>query len=157
MPTNNVTRYLDSRKISYQALELPPEKRTAERTAHLLGVKSKLVYKTIVAERRGRGKPILAVVPGDREVDLKALARAIGEKKVSTATRAQAEQLTGLQAGGISPLALINRGFEIVIDQDALGEEAIYLSGGDRSISLKLSGRDLVELTDAKTAAISTS
>lgn len=157
MQKNNVTRFLDSRDIDYQIFELPPEKRSAEETARLLGVNPALIYKTIVVERRGRGKPILAVVPGSREVDLKALARVIGEKKVTTATQARAEKLTGLRAGGISPLALINWGFDMVIDRDALAERAVYLSGGDRSISLRLSGQDLVELTGADTGPISSS
>jgi Cys-tRNA(Pro)/Cys-tRNA(Cys) deacylase len=155
MPTNNVTRFLDSRDIAYQAIQLPSEKRSAEDTARLLGVNPALVYKTIVVERRETGKPILAVVPGNREVDLKALARVVGEKKVTTATQARAEKLTGLQAGGISPLALINRGFDMVIDQDVLAEEAVYLSGGDRRVSLRLSGPDLVGLTEAETGPIS--
>lgn len=157
MATNNITRFLDSQKIAYQAFDMPPGKRSAEETARLLGVNPALVYKTIVVERRARGKPILAVVPGNRDVDLKALARELGEKKVSLTTQARAEQLTGLQAGGISPLALINKGFEVVVDQLALGAEDIYLSGGERSLSLRLAGSDLVELTGAVTGAISTS
>ena len=53
----------------------------------------------------GKGKAILAVVPGPLEVDLKLLAKAVGEKKLAIPTQKEAERLTGLQAGGISPLA----------------------------------------------------
>jgi Cys-tRNA(Pro)/Cys-tRNA(Cys) deacylase len=94
------------------------------------------------------------MVPGPSEVDLKALARAIGEKKVRLATQKQAEQLTGLQVGGISPLALINRGFDVVLDQKAEMNESIYISGGQRGLNIRLPTQSLVKLTNAKVAAI---
>ena len=110
--------------------------------------------KTIVVTREKPGKPILALVPGAREVDLKALARALGEKKVHLPTERQAEQLTGLQAGGISPLALLNRGFQVVIDISAQSHAEIYLSGGERGLDIRLPVTALVALTNAKVAEI---
>lgn len=154
MIKNNVTRLLDQRKVHYTAFELPEAKLGAEITAEMLGVSPELVYKTIVAKREGRGKPILAVVPGPAAVDLKALAKALGEKKVSLATQAEAEALTGLQAGGISPLALINRGFQVVIDQSAKSNEEIHVSGGQRGLNIRLPVSDLARLTNARFAAI---
>jgi Cys-tRNA(Pro)/Cys-tRNA(Cys) deacylase len=108
---NNVTRLLDQRKIPYTAFELPAEKLGAVEAAHFLGVATELVYKTIVVSREGKGKPLLALVPGTAEVDLKLLAKALMEKKLLLPTEKEAERITGLQAGGISP-ALINRGFQ---------------------------------------------
>jgi Cys-tRNA(Pro)/Cys-tRNA(Cys) deacylase len=154
MVSNNVTRLLDNRKISYQAHDLPREKLGAGEVARLLQVPPEIVFKSIVIIRRGPGKPILAVVPGNREVDLKALARAVGEKKVSPATQREAEELTRLEAGGISPLALVNRGFEIVIHQSALDQEFIHISGGERGLNIQLAAKDLIQLTGGKTAAI---
>ncbi len=118
MSANNVTRLLDVKKVPYKAFELSAEKRGAAETARLLGVEPDLVYKTIVVTRHP-GKPILAVIPGPNRVDLKLLAAALGEKKLSLPTEREAEQLTGLQAGGISPLALINKGFVVVLDAAA--------------------------------------
>ena len=154
---NNVTRLLEGRKIEYTAYELPPEKLGAEVTAEMLGVPLEIVFKTIVVKRDGRGKPILAVVPGDSEVDLKRLAKAVGEKKVNLTTQKEAESLTGLQAGGISPLALINRGFQVVIDQSALGHGEIHVSGGQRGLNIRLPVDALVKLTNASLAEISRS
>jgi Cys-tRNA(Pro)/Cys-tRNA(Cys) deacylase len=151
---NNVTRLLDQRKIKYQVFELPKEKLGAEATAELLGQPLELIYKTIVIKREGRGKPLLAVVPGTGEVDLKALARVVGEKKVYLTTQVEAEGLTSLQAGGISPLALLNRGFQVVIDDSAQSHPAIFVSGGQRGMNIRLSAGDLIELTGALTAAI---
>ena len=154
-PANNVTRLLDSRKVPYRAFELPAEKLGALRTAELLGVDPGLVYKTIVVLRPKPGKPILAVIPGPNRVDLKLLAAALGEKKVSLPTEREAEQLTGLQAGGISPLALINKGFQVVIDSAAQGCEQIYVSGGQRGLDIQLRADDLAKLVNARFGNIS--
>jgi Cys-tRNA(Pro)/Cys-tRNA(Cys) deacylase len=154
---NNVTRLLDQRRIQYAVFELPAEKLGADITAEMLGVSLEIVFKTIVVKRAGRGKPILAVVPGDREVDLKKLAKAVGEKKVYLTTLKEAEGLTKLQAGGISPLALINCGFQVVIDQSAQEHGEIHISGGQRGLNILLSIEDLVKLTNARLAEISRS
>src|ERR1700690_3976084 len=112
---NNVTRLLDSHKIKYTAYELPAEKLGALETARLLDVDPAMIFKTIVVTReeptsspKGK-KPLLIVVRGNSTVDLKLVASALNEKKVHLPTEREAEELTGLQAGGISPLALMNK------------------------------------------------
>lgn len=147
--TNNVTRLLDAKGIPYTAHELPAEKLGALEAAQVIGVPPDEVFKTIVVMREGKGKPILAVTPGPLEVDLKALAKAMGEKKLAVPTQKEAEQLTGLQAGGISPLALIGRGFQVVIDETAQIFDQIYISGGQRGLNLRLPVTALAELTGA--------
>ena len=154
MVKNNVTRYLDSLGVPYQAFELPPEKLGALEAAHILGVAPELVYKTIVVSREARGKSILALVPGHCELDLKALARVLGEKKVYLATHQQAEKLTGLKTGGISPLALINRGFQVVIDLSAQSLPEIYVSGGQRGLNIRIPPEALIKLTNAEVGTI---
>jgi Cys-tRNA(Pro)/Cys-tRNA(Cys) deacylase len=153
---NNVTRFLDSQGIPYTAYELPAEKLSALEAARFLNVDAEQVFKTIVVLREGHGKPILAVVPGPLEVDLKLLAKAVGEKKLLLATQRQAEQITGLLSGGISPLALLNRGFEVVLDELSDLYEEIYISGGQRGLIIRLPTRSLIALTDAKLAGICT-
>ena len=149
MKPNNVTRLLDARHIPYTAFELPAEKLGALEAARMLDVPPEQVFKTIVVAREGKGKPILAVTPGPAEVDLKALAKAIGEKKLVLPTEREAERLTGLQAGGISPLALLNRGFQVVIDETARLFDEIYISGGQRGLDIRLPVQALAELTNA--------
>jgi Cys-tRNA(Pro)/Cys-tRNA(Cys) deacylase len=153
--TNNITRLLEGRKIPFTAFELPPEKLGALETASKLGVPPEIVFKTIVVTREKPGKPILAVIPGPHEVDLKALAQTLGEKKVHLPTEHEAELLTGLQAGGISPLALINRGFQVVIDSSAQAYEQIHISGGQRGLNIRLPVKALAVLVNARFAAIS--
>ncbi len=155
MPTaNNVTRLLDSRKIHYTLFELPVEKLGADETAIYLGVDPLLIYKTIVVCRE-RGKPILAVIPGGHRVDLKLLAAALGEKKMTLPTERQAEQMTGLLAGGISPLALVNKGFQTILSTEAENLPEIHVSGGQRGLNIKLPVNALAELTHARFARIS--
>jgi Cys-tRNA(Pro)/Cys-tRNA(Cys) deacylase len=154
MPTNNVTRFLDAKKIKYTAHELPAEKLGAIGTAQLLNVPEAQVFKTIVTTRE-RGKPVLAVVSGDRSVDLKLLASFLGEKKMSLPTQKEAETLTGLQAGGISPLALINKGFQVVIDSTCAAFSEIHISGGQRGLNIQIGVGDLVKLVNAKVGVIS--
>lgn len=148
--TNNVTRFLEARKIAYSAHELPAEKLSALEAAQHLQVAEELVYKTIVVVREGKGKPVLAIIPGPKEVDLKALAKACGEKKLSIPTQRDAEKLTGLQAGGISPLALLNRGFQMFVDASAMEHEQIFISGGQRGLNIRLAPADLVNLIQAR-------
>ena len=155
MVKNNVTRLLESHGIAYQAFELPKEKLSGMEAASYLGVEPGRVYKTIVVTRQKRGKPILAFVPAPNEVDLKSLSQVLGEKKVQLATQRDAERITGLQTGGISPLALLNRGFQVVIDISAQLLDEIYISGGQRGINIRLAAADLAELTNAEMAAIS--
>ncbi|MBN1536028.1 MAG: aminoacyl-tRNA deacylase [Anaerolineales bacterium] len=154
MKPNNITRLLDQRKIAYTAYELPAEKLGAVETAQYLDVPPNLVYKTIVVTRIEKGKPILAIVPGDHEVNLKTLASAVGEKKLALPTEKEAERLTGLQAGGISPLALLNRGFQVFIDCSAQSVSEIYISGGQRGLNIRLAPAALAHLVNAKFAAI---
>lgn len=151
---NNVTRLLDSRKISYTAYELSTEKCGALETARLLNADPASIFKTIVVLREKPKKPLLVLVSGDSVVDLKVLASALGEKKVHLPTEKEAEQVTGLQAGGISPLALLNKGFQVIIDSSAQHFEQIHISGGQRGLNIKLPVADLVSLTNARIEAV---
>jgi Cys-tRNA(Pro)/Cys-tRNA(Cys) deacylase len=155
-PVNNVTRFLDSRKVPYIAFETPAEKLSALDVARLLDIEPASVFKTIVVIRDKPRKPLLVVVPGPASVDLKLLASAMGEKKVHLPTEREAEGLTGLQAGGISPLALINKGFQVLIDSSARNFPQIHISGGARGVNIRLSPEDLARLTNARFAPVST-
>lgn len=164
MPTvNNVTRMLDAKKIPYTAYNTPEEKLGAAETADFLHVPIEIVFKTVVLIRQhessksvpGRKKPILAVIPGNHVVDLRMAARELDEKKILLPTEKEAEQITGLQAGGISPLALINKGFQVIVDDAAKEQESIHVSGGQRGLNIKIPVGRLVEITNARFGSIS--
>ena len=97
---------------------------------------------------------MLVVVPGPLDVDLKLLAAVLGEKKVHLPTEREAEEITGLKAGGISPLALINKGFQVVIDSSAQNFSEIHVSGGQRGLNIRLSVNDLAKLTNARFGSV---
>jgi len=154
MVANNVTRMLDARKIAHTAFEVPAEKLSALEVASLLNISPNMVFKSIVAKREKAGRPILALVPATGEVDAKALAANLKEKKIHVTTQNEAEAMTGLLAGGISPLALINKGFQVLIDASAQEMEAIIISGGQRGLQIRINPQDLAKLTNARFAKI---
>ncbi|BBB49394.1 aminoacyl-tRNA deacylase [Pelolinea submarina] len=154
MTANNVTRMLEARKVPFTALDVPVQKLSALEVADLLEMPPETVFKTIVARREKGGKPILALVPATGEVDNKALAAALKEKKVHVTSQAEAEALTGLRAGGISPLALINKGFQVLIDNSAETLESMLISGGQWGLQIRLAPKDLAKLTNARFAPI---
>jgi len=153
--TNNVTRMLDVQKITYTAFEIPAVKLSAIEVSDYLHMPPEDVYKTIVLRREKGGKTILTVVPATREVDPKKLAVLLKEKKVRVSTQREAEKMTGLLSGGISPLALIHKGFQVVIDESAIERKTILISGGEQGLQIQLAVQDLIRLTNARTAYIS--
>jgi Cys-tRNA(Pro)/Cys-tRNA(Cys) deacylase len=154
MIRNNVTRLLDQRKVWYEPVEYDPSRlHSATEVAAMVGAPPGQVFKTIVVLRDDRGKrPILVIVPGDQEVDLKSVAAGLGEKKLRVAPQREAESLTRLQVGGISALALINRGFDVVLDRSAeqFTEDGIYVSAGQRGLNVRIKPADLIALTGAR-------
>ena len=149
---NNVTRLLDSRKIAYTATEYDSTQfHSAEEVAALIDVPAARIYKTIVVlgEEKGR-KPLLVMVAANREINLRKLAASLGEKKLKIAKHDEAEKLTGLQVGGISALALLNKPFEVCLDRLALELDQIHISGGQRGLDIKLGVPDLIALAKAK-------
>jgi Cys-tRNA(Pro)/Cys-tRNA(Cys) deacylase len=145
----NAMRALDQRRIPYTAHTFSPEIHCADGIAAVLGVPAATVYKTLVV-LRPRGRPLLVMVAGDRELDLRLLARSLGEKTLDMATHKEAESLTGLQVGGISALALLGRGFDVCIDQPALSLDQVFVSAGQRGINLRLAVADIVQVTGAR-------
>mgnify|MGYP002636261678 CR=1 FL=1 len=152
--TNNATRMLSAKGIAHQAHAVPTEKLGAMGTAEFLGVDAKRVFKSIVFRNLENGESLLAIVPGDMNADAKALARAAGSKSVKAATQAEAEQLTGLQTGGISALALMNKRFRFFLDESAMEFEAIHISGGERGINISISPQNFIEFCSISLAKI---
>lgn len=150
----NSMRLLDSRGVRYVAKTYDESGafHSAEQAAELLGAPAHSVYKTLVVLRDppGKGKPLLVMIAATAQLDLKVLAKSLGEKKLRMATQNEAESLTGQQVGGISALELLNRGFEICLDRAALQLQQIHISAGQRGVDLFLAVDDLVRVTHAK-------
>ncbi len=154
MEKTNAARLLDARGIAYRVTVYDAARafHSAEEAAALLGAPADAVYKTLVVLREGRAraKPLLVLLPSDRQADLKLLARELGEKKLRMATQREAEALTGLQVGGISALAVRKGAFEVLLDAGARARERIHVSAGVRGMDLELAVADLVAVTGAR-------
>lgn len=120
--------------------------------AEVLGIDPARVFKTLMVEIDGR--LAVGVVPVSGSLDLKAIAAALGSKKAAMANPAAAERRTGYVLGGISPLGQ-RLPSPTVIDDSALGQDTILVSGGRRGLDIELAPGDLVLLTKAITAPIS--
>jgi Cys-tRNA(Pro)/Cys-tRNA(Cys) deacylase len=156
MEKTHAMRVLEARGISYEAKTYDPDGafHSAADAAMLLGVEPGSVYKTLVVlrDRPGPSRPILIMVPAETQLDMKQLARELDAKKLRMATLREAEQLTGMQAGGISALGLRKpERFEIFIDESARERKTIHVSAGVRGIDLALRTADLVTVTGART------
>jgi len=120
--------------------------------AAALGVEPGRVLKTLLA-KVDEMRLVVGVVPVDRELDLKALAAAVGGRRATMAEPAEAERATGYVVGGISPLGQRRR-LSTVVDATALDASTVFVSGGRRGLDLELSPADLVRLTGAAVARI---
>ncbi len=145
----NAMRSLDQRHVLYAAFTYSPEIHSADEVAATLGIPARRVYKTLVV-LPDRGRPLLVMIAGDREMDARTVARAIGVKRVEMAPKRDAERLTGLLVGGIGALALLGRPFDVYLDRPALDEEWILVNGGQRGLNLKLRVADLLAVTGAR-------
>ena len=150
-------RLLDANSIRYDVHYYDKSIRDARQVAEAVGFAADEVFKTLVAVAPSSRKPILVMLPSNRQLNLKRLAKALGEKKVALASHADAEKLTGLQVGGISALALMGKRWAVYLDRRAEALEQIVISAGQRGLQLrvetealiKLLGCELVDVGDA--------
>ena len=117
----------------------------------MLGIDPRRVFKTLIT--RIDGALAVAVVPVTGQLDLKALAHAVGGKKAVMAEPAAAERATGYVVGGISPLGQRQR-LPTVIDASAQDHATVFVSGGRRGLDVELAPDDLVRLTGAVVAPV---
>lgn len=122
-----------------------------EEAAAALGVSPARVFKTLVSDVDGL--LVLAIVPADRELDLRALAAAFGARRASLADPAAAERVSGSVVGGISPFAPRRR-MPATLDATALRHETILVSAGRRGLQVELAPVDLARLAEAVVADI---
>ena len=144
----NSIRVLQAQGVRYEVLSFPDTIQSAVGVAAYSSLPPAQVYKTLVVVL-SQGKPALVLIAGDREIQLKQLAQALGEKKLRMATQKEAEAWTGLKVGGISALALLHRGFPVYIDRAAAALDEIVVSAGQRGMDIRLTVPDLVRVTRA--------
>ena len=153
----NAARLLDTLNIRYELRTYPvdPDDLSAARVAEKVGLPAAQLFKTLVC-RGDRTGVCLAVVPGDRELDLKALARARGDRRCETVPLKEVQPLTGYLRGGVTALAA-KRDYPVVLDTSALDWPFISISAGVRGAQLLLAPADYQRATNAILAPLARS
>ena len=147
----NAARLLDRAKIAYDLVPytVDEDNLAATHVAEELGEDIATVFKTLVL-RGDRAGLFVCVIPGDKEVDLKAAARVSGNKKADLIPMKELLPTTGYIRGGCTPIGM-KKPFPTFIDESCLEFDYIYISAGQRGLQLRLSPTDLIEYTRAKT------
>ncbi|MDY3920143.1 MAG: Cys-tRNA(Pro) deacylase [Candidatus Limivivens sp.] len=141
----NAMRILDRNKISYELIQYECEEFIdGLHTAEITGAPVEQSFKTLVMQGKS-GEYYVFVVPIADEVDLKAAARAVGEKSVEMIHVKDITKITGYVRGGCSPLGM-KKQFRTVIHQTARDYPQIYVSGGRIGTTIKLNPEDLIRV-----------
>ncbi|MGI5894644.1 MAG: Cys-tRNA(Pro) deacylase [Candidatus Merdivicinus sp.] len=150
----NVMRTLEQKKIAYTAhyYDHSDGQIDAVSVAKKLGQKPEQVFKTLVTQGSGKGYFVF-VLPAETELDLKAAARAVGEKSIAMIPVAQINKVTGYIRGGCSPIGM-KKQYPTVLDSSALRETTIMVSAGKIGSQVEVNPQDLLNLIGGKTADI---
>jgi Cys-tRNA(Pro)/Cys-tRNA(Cys) deacylase len=150
----NAARLLDTLGIPYELrdYEVDPDDLTAESVARKVGLPPEQVFKTLVA-RGDRNGVCLAVVPGDAELDLKALARLTGDRKTDTVALKEVQPLTGYVRGGVTALAG-KKDYPVFVDENMQLFDQVAVSAGLRGTQIVLAPDDYVRATKATVGPI---
>jgi Cys-tRNA(Pro)/Cys-tRNA(Cys) deacylase len=150
----NAARILDSLGVRYElrTYEVDPNDLSAERVAEKIGLPPEQVFKTLVV-RGDRNGVCLAVVPADAQLDLKALARLTGDRKVDTVPLKEIQPLTGYVRGGVTAFGC-KRDYPVYVDETVELFDLVSVSAGARGTQILIAPADYVRTTKATVGAI---
>ena len=150
----NAARLLDQLGIRYELreYEVDPDDLAAETVAAKIGMPAEQVFKTLVA-RGDRNGICMAVIPGDQELDLKALASAAGERKIQLVPVKELQTLTGYIRGGVTALAA-KRDFPVCVDATIELFDVVSISAGVRGLQILISPADYLRATKGTIAVL---
>ena len=150
-PKTLAMRILDRRGIAYEVVSFPETIHDALGVAAHAGLPAAHVFKTLVVlADEPRRHSLLVLVPAGTSLDLRRAAGALGVKRLRMATQAEAEKLTDLKVGGISPLALLSKPFEVHLDRSAEILPWLVVSAGKRGLNLRMRVDDFRLVTGAQ-------
>ncbi len=153
-PKTNAARLLDQMQVRYELreYEVNPDDLAAETVAAKIGLPAAQVFKTLVA-RGDRNGIVMAVIPGDQELNLKALAAAAGERKVQLVPVKELQALTGYIRGGVTALAA-KREFPVYADETIELFDIVSVSAGVRGLQILIAPVDYLRATKGQIAAL---
>lgn len=149
----NALRKLDQKKISYETFTYSIEDDQVDviTVANKIGQPVEEVYKTLVLQ--GKNNYYVAVIPVEATLNIKAISKVVGEKKLEMLAVKDLEKTTGYIRGGCSPVGM-KKQFPTVIDASAQSLETIIVSAGQIGIQMKVNVDELVQLINAKVSPI---
>src|SRR6516162_3949452 len=150
----NAVRLLDRLGVRYELreYEVDPDDLAAETVARKVGLPPEQVFKTLVARGDKQGV-CLAVVPGNCELDLKALAKATGDKKIDTVPLKEVEPLTGYIRGGVTVLGC-KKNYPVYVDETIELFDMVSISAGLRGMQILLAPADYLRATGGRLGPI---
>jgi Cys-tRNA(Pro)/Cys-tRNA(Cys) deacylase len=153
-PRTNAVRILDGLGIRYELREYPvdPNDLSAETVAAKVGLPAEQVFKTL-AVRGDRTGVLLAVIPGNTELDFKALAQASGDRKTEMVPLKEVQAVTGYIRGGVTAIAC-KKDYPVFLDETAELFDAICISAGMRGLQVVIAPGDYIRAVNAQIAAI---
>ena len=157
-PKTNAARVLDQLGIHYELhpYEVDENDLAAETVAAKIGLPPEQVFKTLVARPSGskdRDGVVMAVIPGDQELDLKALAAAADEKKIELVPVKELQALTGYIRGGVTALAA-KRDYPVYVDETIELFDVVSISGGMRGLQILIAPADYLRATKGRIVAL---
>jgi Cys-tRNA(Pro)/Cys-tRNA(Cys) deacylase len=154
VPKTNAARLLDQMGIHYELreYEVDPDDLSAETVATKIGLPAEQVFKTLVA-RGDRSGICMAVIPGDQELNLKALAAAAGERKILLVPVKELQALTGYIRGGVTALAA-KRDFPVYVDETVELFDVVSISAGVRGLQILIAPGDYLRATKGTIAEL---
>lgn len=146
------TQALDALGIPYELLEFEAEAFTAAEAVERLAIPAEQLFKTLVV-RTDTGAILLACVPATNELNLRALARHAGARRVEMVDASELMRLVGYIKGGVSPLGT-RRQYPTFLDASALHRQRISVSAGIRGLQIWIDPRDLVKATGGRVESL---
>ena len=150
MTKTNAMRLLESHGVAFQVREydVDPDDLSAQSVAAKIGMPIEQVFKTLLA-RGDRNGLVFAVIAGNTELDLKALAKGAGDRKIDLVAVKELQPLTGYLRGGVTALAA-RKDFPVFLDETAELFDLISVSAGQRGLQILLNPQDYLRITAAK-------
>lgn len=150
----NAIRILDQQKVSYQLVKTAEsdEFLDAQSIAERLGVSKDQIFKTLVTKSK-ENEIVVAVIPSNCELDLKALAKSSGHKKIEMLLLKELTSTTGYIKGGCSPIGM-KKQFPTYFAKEITAQEQVFVSAGKRGLQVCLAPTDLLKVTKGQVASI---
>jgi Cys-tRNA(Pro)/Cys-tRNA(Cys) deacylase len=144
------SKYLKKKVIPFKTIEYNHEQKGAEFAAQAIGFALEKTIKTLLADL-GSNVYVLALMPGNRHLSMKKIAKACSAKKAAMADKETAQRLTGYWVGGISPFGTIRK-LPVVMEKNLLQYDEVAINGGQRGVMLLMNPEDILRACDGSIA-----